>query len=367
MINQRRPDTSKRHPVEAKRFSDSELEIPTKRPFWREFYRSQSIDLTVEDTNKVIDEEEDPITVNPPIVVSVKLPADARRYISNQGWSRLRSNWKRILRDDLFQFLRVEQVRIAEYEVEQTKRDIKKKKLQYTADIETVLVLEKIIDAELRDEDALIKHLERRVHVYRSRLGSEGYTPNLTVPAEMVVDRIKRRINNLISLNGGLVIDSASVKRRIKATQATIDMIDKQSETLDILSVELAEKKKLIAIAKADQLQGELVSTKAQVNECVKHLQKAQEDLINESVILKSNKEAITKYDNIIKESTAEIEQINHEINEIESENVFMRNNLSDIKCLPTIMDYVKLDKRWKEIQHETAIYTQRVRNAEVS
>ncbi|CAF1198608.1 unnamed protein product [Didymodactylos carnosus] len=285
------------------------------------------------DNNDTFEEEEE-IHANPPLLLSISV---------------------------------TEQMRIAEYECDQSRRDVEKKMLYHLWSIDEMMYLDKLFDGDINSQIAMIREVEKRVNLYKLRMGEPGFNPNFKFSGELVLDQIKKRIHSLISLIGRFKINSAGIKHRIKSTDERIRLVDKLRETTDDVDVQMAHKKKLDFKNKADNLHRKLIVSKAHVFLRVRCLQKARENLESETLLLEEIKEKWSKNDKLIKMYKTEIDQITRESIDVQQENDSLRRNLSEIKISSSIMNYVKLVQHLKEIKHEADIYTKRVQIGEVS
>lgn len=228
------------------------------------------------------------------------------------------------------------------------------------------MFLKTIISDEL-NQDRLNRDVENYVERYRIDVGDEMFlSPNLRVPAELVIKRINKRITSRTTVITHLRANNNHIQNRINEMNKEIeDRSNYESEKGPIHRM-LMTTKNIDFVTTSKKLSDEYEAATIAQFPLYRQQDSLKQCLVENLKDFEEKNRKIEIAKRIIAETTREIDRIKEDNELIERENQLMKENMEGVIKAPTITDYAYIIKRDKALQSEIDVWTKRVAMAEV-
>ncbi|CAF0745918.1 unnamed protein product [Adineta ricciae] len=292
-------------------------------------------------------------------LIHAKLPEIARRLSTKKHsldpsnaaplWSKLVSNWREHMYEAFLLRVEQEKLSIAAYEIEQTKLDWERMKVNAQLSLEDYDVLLRSVQSDIVAQQMLNHDIEKQINV----------------PVELLINRIHKRVHSRLSSIGLLRINRAQTQLRIRALDLMIYNLQHSEERTQEIDVNFVRTRKIDYLDTFMQLDRQYKIEKSSQYPIRRQLQELQNKVVEqeEETISCENKRRLLG--NHLVKINQEIECIQRENNDLIKENEALKHRLVDIKEVPSITSYAYIMERTKDLQHQIDVWTRRVTIAE--
>ena len=206
------------------------------------------------------------------------------------------------------------------------------------------------------------------INILQSNVTKEKFSSSsLVSPAEVIMNRINKRIQSSIRLIRLLHLDTEHTRAHIRKIDATIDALDVLRGALSQVDINFVRTKKTICFDIYEKLDKEYKSTKISQYPLFHYLSAWKQKLFKEEKEKNDYEYKCKLLENLLKTINNEIDSINCENQTISSENSFLRNQMADLKKVPAITNYAYIIVQTKKLRHEVDVWKKRVNIADVS
>lgn len=186
------------------------------------------------------------------------------------------------------------------------------------------------------------------------------------IPAELLINRINKRIYSRINLISLLNINTIYIQNHLRTINSTIHNLDDLRDQMDKIDINFVRTRHIDYIDTYETLDRKYKYEKTFQYPLFNRLQKWKK-ILSEHEQEKLDYEYKHQFlSNYMIKLNYEINSIKEENNIISNENIFLKKRLINIKNVPTITNYAHVMERTKKLQHEISIWSQRVYIAEV-
>lgn len=222
--------------------------------------------------------------------------------------------------------------------------------------------------SDVISQAGLIHEVERYIERYRLSIGDEEFFgPHLKVPAELVVSRIKKRINSRGTVIGLVRANSLRLHRRLEDVNRKIQTLNELHEKMDDVDVTLNTTRQEDFQENYDELDRIYQTEKRKQYPSFLRVQQLKSILENEEYLWNEAKKKTVMLKNIFEENQREIEQFQHENDRLSDENYRLTTRLTQVWKVPSITEYAYIIKQVRFLEEQIAIWTQRVAMIEVN
>ncbi|CAF1021435.1 unnamed protein product [Rotaria sp. Silwood1] len=326
--------------------------------------------------NKIIQKE---LSINSnKNVVHSRLPKIARRLSlekSLAGTSKAKSLWNKLITNsheaiNTVRLLRIEQEKlsIAAYEIEHTRLDWERMKVNCVLELDQLEVLLRTTESNENTEEKLNSDLKKYINKFRYDFSNAKLNnKRLHVPADVLINRIDKQIQAHKRLIAFLNIETECAEVRIRTLDAIIQDLDNLHEKTNETDLHFVRTKHIDYLNKYKKLERQYTMDKSLQYPLYHDLQERKKELSKQEQLIIDNQYKCELLENYLEQINNEISSINYENELILKENNFLNKRIADIKKVPTITEYAYTIEQTKKLKHEIDIWTQRVNIAQVS
>ncbi|CAF1391181.1 unnamed protein product [Rotaria sordida] len=255
---------------------------------------------------------------------------------------------------------------IAAYEVEQTRLDWQRMKAHELAVIDNLKVLYQNIKSDEDAQNSLNLGLQRRIDRYRTLIGEEKFnSPYLSVPGELFVSRVHKRIDARISSIGVFLVNTELLRSRIEHTDLRIRQVDDIVATISEVDLESVIQMKKNRTKELKEIKKKYILEKSSYYPLLNHSKELKKNLNEQEIKINDIEKQFEILQNNFEQTIIDINYIKQENNKILKQNNILKDRIDNTVKVPTISNYAHIIEQRKILQHDIDIWTQRVNIAE--
>ncbi|CAF3477887.1 unnamed protein product [Rotaria socialis] len=309
--------------------------------------------------------------------ISSKLPKVARRLSMRRGstdatksmklWNKLLTNWHETVNAP--RLLRVEQEKlsIAAYEIEQTQLDWQRMTTYALLALDRLDVILRTAESDIIAEQSLQLDLEKYINQFKYNTNESKFNgARCIVPADILIGRINKRIEQHKRLIGYLNIDTQCAQVRIRTVDAQLREIDHLHEKTDEIDINFVRTKKIDYLDTFKDLDKQYKMDKSSQYPLLRELQEWKKRLSEQEMLKINDDYKCELLENYLETMKNEFDSFQKEVELISNENYLLKNRIAEVKKAPTITEYAHTIQRTKRLQDDIDVWTQRVSMAEV-
>lgn len=206
----------------------------------------------------------------------------------------------------------------------------------------------------------LIHEVQRYVDRYRIAVGDEEFfSPRFTVPAELVVKRINKRITSRITVIGACRASTQRLRLQLQELNRRYNL-----ENIDVILISTHRTSNAEEANRVNRLY--LTERKVQ-HQSSRRVQELKQIIQETEQAWNETKRKIDVLQYIHEETQREIDRFEQENRSISEENDRLRTRLTQLWKIPRITEYAYVIKQTKFLEEQISIWTQRVEMVEVS
>lgn len=187
------------------------------------------------------------------------------------------------------------------------------------------------------------------------------------LPAELIINRIQKRIHSRNTAIGLLNIDRTRTQMRIRQIDQMINSLDRLREKTEQIDINFARTRKIDYLDRYETLDQTYKHEKSSQYPIFRQSQQWRVAFVDEDKRKRICEKKCHLLENHLEALNEEIRVLQKENAQIDKENQLLTEQMTDVQSVPSITEYAQIIEEQKSLQHGIDIWTKRVKIAEVS
>lgn len=222
-------------------------------------------------------------------------------------------------------------------------------------------------EADIEGEQALQNDFKRHISMFQYSIGTKkSNQKRFLVPGDILIDRASKRIQKDRRLIDYFHIDNQLIQARIKALDVLVKDLDDFREKTDDVDINYVRTQKIDYSKAYKNIDEQFKIYKSSQYPVLNNLHEWKRKLSEQEMLYMDDDYKCQLVGNHLEKLKYEIDLIKSENESIEKENKLLKEQIADIKKVPTITEYAHVIQETKNLRHQIDVWTRRVHVAEV-